>query len=231
MKPLQVVVGGKFACFTRPEMKVERVSYDVMTPSAARGILEAIFWKPAIRYRIQRITPLKPIQFLQLRRAEVKKKATRIYKADWKEGREVKTINVDATDKSKPNKPTVRALRSTLALKDVAYLIEADIDLVRYGKNEHPAKYRDQFRRRVSRGQCYTRPYLGCREFSAWFKPTGEEEPAEGTRPLGRMLFDIRYNAVNKDDNHYDATPHFFFAKLEDGVLHIPQNKYDEIYA
>lgn len=221
--PLSVVVGGEFACFTRPEMKVERVSYDMMTPSAARGILESIFWKPAFHWCVQTITPLEPIQFIQLRRSEVKEKAAVPSKKDWKEGRPIRTINVDAKEKGRPNTPKTRVQRSTLALKDVAYRIEADIELVRYGKQEHPAKYRDQFRRRVERGQCYRRPYLGCREFAAWFRPpTDEDTPVLGDRPLGRMLFDIRYDPVNASNKHYEATPHFFYAELEEGVLHVP---------
>jgi len=229
--PLQVVVGSTFACFTRPEMKVERVSYDVMTPSAARGILESIFWKPAFMWRIQTITPLKPIQHIQLRRSEVKKKAVSPSKKDWMQGREVSTIDVDAKEKSRPNTPSVRALRSTLALKDVAYLIEANVHLVGYGKNEHPAKYRDQFRRRVSRGACFKRPYMGCREFAAWFRPpTDQDTPVLGDRPLGRMLFDIASDAVNAEPPHYEATPHFFHAALDDGVMHIPQAIYQKTH-
>lgn len=227
--PLQVVVGSDFACFTRPELKVERVSYDVMTPSAARGVLESIFWKPAFRWRIQSITPLKPIQHIQLRRSEVKEKASVPTKKDWIEGRPIKTIDVDAKQKSRPNTPKTRALRTTLALKDVAYLIQADVHLVGYGKNEHPAKYRDQFRRRVNRGACFKRPYMGCREFAAWFRaPTEQDTPALGSRPLGRMLFDIEYAEVDATTQHYEATPHFFNASLEDGVLHVPQTLYQK---
>jgi CRISPR-associated protein Cas5d len=220
---IEVVVGGAFACFTRPELKVERVSYDVMTPSAARGVLRSIFWKPAIAYRIVSITPLRPIQFVQLRRSEVEETAVVPTRKDWEQGRPVRTIDVDKKRAGRPNVDKTRALRSTLALKDVAYLIEADFELVRYGKSEHPAKYRDQIRRRIHRGQCYQRPYLGCREFAAWFRPKREEEdkPVLGTRPLGRMLFDIKFEPVREEVKHYEATPHFFFAKLEDGVLHV----------
>jgi CRISPR-associated protein Cas5d len=232
--PLSVVVGSEFACFTRPEMKVERVSYDVMTPSAARGILESIFWKPAFHWRIQSITPLKPIQHVQLRRSEVKDEAVVPSKKTWKEGHPVRTIDVDAKEKSRPNTPKTRVLRTTLALKDVAYRIEANVELVRYGKKEHPAKYRDQFRRRVERGQCYRRPYLGCREFAAWFRPATEDDtPVLGDRPLGRMLFDIRYDPEDASSKHYNATPHFFHAELEDGVLHVPNGEEgtDDLYS
>ena len=237
---ISVVAGGSFACFTRPEMKVERVSYEVMTPSAARGLLEAIFWKPAIAYRIQSITPLKPVRFTSLRRSEVKRKASVPGKTNWKQGKPVKPINVDEMEKSRPGVPAVRTLRSTLALKDVAYRIEADFDLVRYGREEAAqhgregakAKYRDQIRRRIARGQCYRRPYLGCREFAAWFRPpTDDDTPALGTQPLGRMLFDICFDPVDSAVKHYDATPHFFSAELEEGVLHVPQDLYEKTAA
>lgn len=222
--PIDVVVGGEFACFTRPEMKVERVSYDVMTPSAARGILEAIFWKPAIRYRVEAITPLKPVQFIQVRRSEVKKGVERIYKKDWQEGRELTGIDISDTSNT-------RVQRASLLLKDVAYRIQGDIELVRYGRGENRAKYYSQFERRVDRGQCYRRPYLGCREFSAWFRePTDDDVPVLGTRPLGRMLFDLEYEPEDGGPHRYDVTPHFFFAKVEDGVLHVPQEKYDGLF-
>lgn len=180
--PLRVKVWGDWACFTRPEMKVERVSYDVMTPSAARGVLEAIFWRPAIQWRVQRIHVLKPIRRQSILRTEVKSKASPRSAKSWADGGGRYLANDDHTQ------------RHTLALRDVAYLIEADVDLVRYGKNEHPAKYRDQFRRRVARGQCFHRPYLGCREFPAQFaEPDGTEPPIDRTEDLGRMLFDVRY--------------------------------------
>ena len=235
---IRVVAGGPFACFTRPEMKVERVSYEVMTPSAARGLLEAIFWKPAIAYRIQSITPLRPVRFTSLRRSEVKPKASVPSKANWKDGEPTNPIYVDQKKKIKGSiRPTVRTLRSTLALKDVAYLIEADFDLVRYGLDEIEKhgrrgarkKYFRQINDRIERGQCYRRPYLGCREFAAWFRPpTDDDKPALGTQPLGRMLFDIRFDTVDANVKHYDATPHFFSAELEEGVLQVPQELYEE---
>src|SRR6266566_682904 len=131
---VSVKVWGAFACFTRPELKAERVSYPVMTPSAARGVLEAVFWKPEFAWRVREIWVLKEIRRFSVLRNEVNH-------------REWKTMQ-----------------RHTLALRDVAYLIRADI-AVKPGVGEDPAKYRDQFRRRAERGQCYHRPYLGCREF------------------------------------------------------------------
>jgi len=220
-KHLKVKVWGDWACFSRPEMKVERVSYEVMTPSAARGVLEAIFWKPAFQWRIRKIHVLNPIRRMSLRRTEVNSKPS---------------LNRNRSIKNSvtPN----RTRRNTLALRNVAYLIEANVHLVGYGKNEHPAKYRDQFRRRVSRGQCFVRPYLGCREFAARFKePDGEEQTIDRSEDLGRMFFGWRYDEnyamadVDPEEEHIfsdAAEPIFFDARLEDGTLVVP-DKYDEL--
>ncbi|OYT69009.1 MAG: type I-C CRISPR-associated protein Cas5, partial [Armatimonadetes bacterium JP3_11] len=155
---LSVKVWGEMACFTRPEMKVERVSYPVMTPSAARGILEAIYWKPEFEWRVREIRVLKPIRHIALVRNEVKSRIPT---------RNPQPIFVDED----------RTQRYTLALRDVAYIICAKI-VLRPHANKDIAAYRDQFRRRVERGDCYFQPYLGCREFSAYFAPpTGDERP------------------------------------------------------
>lgn len=208
--PVSVKVWGPWACFTRPEMKVERVSYDVMTPSAARGILEAIFWKPEIMWQIQQIKVLHPIRHFSILRTEVNSKAAVKSAKKWAEEGGNYIANDDHTQ------------RHTLALRDVAYVIEADVHLTERGKGSHPAKYRDQFRRRVAKGQCYQRPYLGCREFPAAFaEPDGTETPIKRTDDLGRMLFDLDYTAKKQN------TPVFFSARLEDGVLHVPQHLYD----
>lgn len=208
-----VRVQGEIACFTRPEMKVERVSYDVLTPSAARGLLEAIYWKPEIRWRVQRIHVLKPIRRFSILRTEVKSTANP--KAAQKGERFI------AQDQ--------HTQRHTLALRDVAYLIEADVDPTARGKEDGVVKHRDQFRRRVRRGQSFHRPYLGCREFAACFdEPDGSErvpdELAGRTEVLGRMLFDLDFKG--KDGR---GTPRFFNAELREGVLHVPQHLYDEI--
>jgi CRISPR-associated protein Cas5d len=220
-KNLKVKVWGDWACFSRPEMKVERVSYEVMTPSAARGILEAIFWKPAFQWHVRKIHVLNPIRRMSLRRTEVKSKPSFGRKSS-------------ITDPTPPN----RTRRNTLALRSVAYIIEANVHLVGYGKDEPPAKYRDQFRRRVNRGQCFFRPYLGCREFAARFgEPDGEEETIDRTEDLGRMFFGWRYDenyaSADLDPNEEyvfsdAAEPVFFDARLENGTLNIP-NKYDEL--
>lgn len=201
---LEVKVWGDYACFTRPEMKAERVSYPVMTPSAARGILEAIFWKPEFQWQVREIHVLKPIRFFSILRNEVNSKATTHA-----------SVGPYFADED-------RAQRHTMALKDVAYLIRADVALKPHASGEHPAKYHDQFRRRVTRGQCYYTPYLGCREFSACFGPPGPDDlPIRQTEDLGLMLFDLDYES-SKDRN----IPRFFQARLESGVLRVPPELY-----
>jgi len=195
--PVVVKVWGDYACFTRPEMKVERVSYEVMTPSAARGVLEAIFWKPEFTWRVRAIHVLKPIRHFSILRNEVSVRAS------------PRSNGIDINECHTP--------RHTLGLRDVTYLIEADVE-VAPGVAEDPAKYRDQFRRRVERGQCFHRPYLGCREFAADFgEPDGSERAIALTDELGLMLLDIEYQ---EDGAHI---PHFFNARLEEGVLHVPE--------
>jgi CRISPR-associated protein Cas5d len=206
-EPLEVRVWGPLACFTRPEMKVERVSYTVMTPSAARGILEAIFWKPEFSWRVQEIHVLKSIRYFSILRNEVQRKAS---------ARSDQAFYADED----------RTQRHTLGLRDVAYIIRADV-AVRGHCTDHPAKFRDQFRRRVERGQCYHRPGLGCREFAAEFGPrqpgdTPVSEPAEVD--LGLMLFDLKYRG-----EYGPHEPRFFEARLERGVLRVPQHLYAEV--
>jgi len=211
--PLAIKVWGDFACFTRPEMKVERVTYEVMTPSAARGILEAVFWKPEFQWRVRRIEVLRPIRRISLLRNEVNSLVSERAARGWeRKGEGGYFADLDRTQ------------RHTLALRDVAYVIHADVELVGRGRHEHIAKYRDQFRRRVGRGQCFHRPYLGCREFAAGFdEPDGSEEPIGRSEDLGRMLFDLRYES----DGSGRGMPIFFSAKLEEGVLRIPEGLYD----
>lgn len=206
--PLKIRVWGDYACFTRPEMKVERVSYPVPTPSAARGILEAIFWKPQFSWRIQEIWVLKPIKYFSILRNEVNRKASSTTASIWEQEGGGYFASEDRTQ------------RHTLALKDVDYLIKAKMDV---HVEDHPAKYRDQFRRRVSKGQCFFRPYLGCREFAARFeKPSEDEMPISKTIEIGRMLYDLDYEIDGR------GTPHFFSAELEQGVLHVPPPPWKE---
>lgn len=206
---LAVKVWGPMACFTRPEMKVERVSYDVMTPSAARGVLEAIFWKPEFSWRVHRIDVLRPIRRFSILRNEVKNRAT------------------VRNDPDNPFYADVdRTQRNTLALRDVAYIIHASFLLRQSGRGEHPQKYRAQFLRRIKRGQCYHRPSLGCREFFAYFGEMADNDSSiDLTTDLGRMLFDIRY----EDDRSGRGTPVFFNARIENGTMEVPAELYSQV--
>ncbi len=204
---------GEWACFTRPEMKVERVSYDAMTPSAARGIVEAIYWKPEIRWQIDRITVLKPIQFTSIRRNEVKDKigSGTVAKA-MKDGKGNLAFYVDEGDN--------RQQRATLMLRKVGYIIEAHMEIL--SGPDNIAKHLDQFNRRARKGSCYTRPYLGCREFAANFAllEQGSEVPVVdekliGERDLGWMLHDI--------DFANEMQARFFRAVMHDGVIDVPK--------
>jgi CRISPR-associated protein Cas5d len=203
--PVEVKVWGDFACFTRPEQKIERVSYEVPTPSAARGILEAIFFHKPMQWRVREIAVLSPVRHFSILRNEVKSRMS--------ERSDGLSVTGD------------RSQRHTLGLRNVAYIIRADVWLPpgatdRDGAPINVEKYRDQFRRRVTRGQCFHRPYLGCREFAAHFgDPDGTETPIAVTDTLGRMLFDIEFGA---EENR----PLFFDASLEDGILRIPQEHY-----
>ena len=200
---------GPLAVFTQPALKVERISYPVMTPSAARGLLEAVLWKPAIRWKVERIRVLRPIRFTAFRRNEVNSKAVAPSAAVIRgEG----TVPVLFADQD-------RAQRNTVALSNVDYVIEAHFVLTeRAGPDDNVPKFVDMFRRRVERGQHFHQPYLGCREFAADVMPAdGAPDPIPETRELGRMLWDIEYGS---DGNR----PLFFEARLEDGILHVPTN-------
>lgn len=211
--PLVVKVWGDFACFTRPEMKVERVSYPVMTPSAARGVLEAIFWKPEISWRVAEIQVLKPIRFFSVMRNEVNSIASPQTARVWQRKGGGYFSDED------------RAQRHTLALRDVAYVIKANLVLKAHADAD-PAKYRDQFRRRVARGQHHHIPYLGCREFAANFGvPEPTDQPLSLDMELGLMLFDLMY-VQNDAKKGIRAKPIFFQARLDSGVLHVPQELY-----
>jgi len=215
--PLSLKVWGDFACFTRPEMKAERASYPVPTPSAARGILEAVFWKPQFSWRVQEIWILKPIRFLSILRNEVNSVASdRVARAWEKSGG-----GFYAADD--------RAQRNSFILRDVAYVIIADV-AVRPGVDENPAKFRDQFRRRVNRGQFHYCPYLGCREFAAAFSPPGPDDHplSDLNDEIGRMLFDLTYSH-DKNGLGIGGEPLFFDAGLENGILRVPQELYEKV--
>ena len=209
--PVELKVWGDFACFTRPELKVERVSYEIMTPSAARGILEAVFWKPEFSWQIREIRVLKPVRFFSIRRNEVNGRAA------------LRTVQQWADTGGHYFADEYRAQRHTLALRDVAYLIAAQAAL-KPGVHYDPAKYRDQFRRRAQHGQCHSMPYLGCREFAANFElPDGSERPIDRSADLGRMLFDLDYAA----DGSGRGKPRFFAARLDRGILRVPPSLYE----
>ena len=184
---IRLLIRGRNACFTRPEMKVERVSYDVITPSAARGILEAIHWKPAIRWVVDRIHVLQPIQFHTIRRNEVASKipASKARSAMNAGDLEGLVLSVDED----------RQQRAMLCLVDVAYGIEAHFEMTsRAGPADNPGKHADMFRRRAMKGQCFHQPCLGVREFPADFELVEDFPPAIAEdRDLGWMLHDIDY--------------------------------------
>jgi CRISPR-associated protein Cas5d len=218
---VKLLVRGDRACFTRPEMKVERVSYDVMTPSAARGILEAIHWKPAIRWVIDRIHVLKPIRFQSIRRNEVGSKVPAgSARAAMKRGDLDGLALVVDQD---------RQQRASTVLVNVEYLVEAHFVLTdRAGPDDNEGKHLDIFNRRAARGQCFHQPCLGTREFAAAFEllppdaamPQPNDRIADlgfgHPRDLGIMLWDI--------DHQADGRPSMFFrASLRDGVLEVPQ--------
>ena len=211
---IRLLVWGERACFTRPEMKVERVSYDVITPSAARGILEAIHWKPAIRWSVDRIQVLKPIRFESLRRNEVggKLSPASVGKA-MKAGRTEGLITFVDED---------RQQRAATILRDVAYVIEAHFELTeKADASDSVGKHLDIFNRRARKGQYFHSPCMGVREFPANFQllEPGVAEPVaddalQGERDLGWMLHDI--------DFADDMTPHFFRAQMLDGLIEVP---------
>lgn len=204
-------VWGDNACFTRPEMKVERISYDVMTPSAARGIIEAIFWKPAIVWRIEEIDVLNPIRWESVRRNEVgevisAQSATRVMTC----GQGKLGLNIEDH----------RQQRAAILLRDVAYIIHAYFELTaKAGETENVTKFQEIFLRRAGKGQCFHRPYLGCREFPAHFALVKKGKPLppllNETRDLGWMLLDLDYSGK-------ETKACFFRAKLEAGRIKVP---------
>jgi CRISPR-associated protein Cas5d len=238
MKGFCLEVSGDYACFTRPEMKVERVSYDVITPSAARGIFTAIFWKPAINWRITKIEVLNPIRWANIRRNEVSAVAS------------PKSDGILIED--------VRQQRAGLILRDVRYRLWAEFDFIPLEKrsksinptpewisddeenmlysqmvarpDESEAKYAAIFDRRASKGQYFMHPYLGCREFSCkeirLVKDVNQESvhPIAETRDLGFMLYDMDFS------NPKDIKPMFYRPKMENGVIRVPHPNSEEVF-
>jgi CRISPR-associated protein Cas5d len=205
-------IAGARACFTRPEMKAERVSYDVITPSAARGIIEAIHWKPAIRWIIDKIHVLKPIRFESIRRNEV---GSKISEANVK-----KAINAGRLDGLPLYVDEDRQQRAATILKNVAYVIEAHFELThKAGDDDSEAKHLEMFKRRAANGQCFHQPCLGTREFPAEFAliegeaPDSELPPDQRNKELGWMLYDIDF------DN--DRLPMFYRPTMVEGVINV----------
>ncbi|MBC8438757.1 MAG: type I-C CRISPR-associated protein Cas5 [Deltaproteobacteria bacterium] len=225
MKGFCLEVSGPYACFTRPEMKVERVSYDVITPSAARAIFDAILWKPAIFWQIKRIELLSPIRWISVRRNEV----------GTVESIQKKQIFIDDGKN--------RQQRAGLFLRDVKYRLFAEFDFIppetrckvfnpvpeylqdreeqeTMRKDETPAKYAAMFERRAKKGQCFNQPYLGCREFSAHFRLvnplTDPAIPVSENRDLGWMLYDLDFS------DPADIKPLFFRPEIKNGVISVP---------
>ncbi len=210
--PQRVHISGQLALFTRPEMKVERVSYEVMTPSAARGILEAILWKPQMRWLIDRITVLKPIRFMAVKRNEVASKVPSTAASWARQGRPAADFFADDD----------RQQRNAIVLRDVAYVVEARIELTtRAESGDSCRKYEEMFTRRLRKGQRFQQPYLGCREFAAEVRPaTAADKPDPELlgheRLLGWMLNDLVYEGAAP------VRPCFFEAVMKDGVIEVP---------
>lgn len=207
---IRVEVWGEYACFTRPEMKAERVSYDMMTPSAARGILEAVYWHPGLVWRIDRIHVLSPIRFTNIRRNEVKSVVQKQNVLSVMNGAQKDLYIATAQDIQQ---------RAAMVLRDVHYVIEAHFELTDQATpGDNAGKFQDIMKRRLEKGQCYHQPYLGTREFPAKFR---RYEPASvptecslwGERDLGYMLYDMDYSDPG------NIQPMFFRAVLKNGVL------------
>lgn len=220
---IKLHIWGDYACFTRPEMKVERVSYDVITPSAARGILEAIHWKPAIRWAVDRIHVLKPIRFESIRRNELgncKISASKVSGAMKRNTTQDLYFLIDDGDN--------RQQRATTLLRDVGYVIEAHFELTdKAGADDSVGKHLDIFNRRARKGQYFQQPCLGNREFPAYFTLIESDDPfpvsalAGESKDLGWMLHDIDFA------NH--ATPHFFRAIMNNGIIDVPPFNASEV--
>ena len=206
---IQLEVWGPYALFSRPELKVEKVSYDVPTPSAARGIVEAVYFHPGLRWYIDRIYVLNPISFTSIRRNEVLSKIS---------ARNVRQTAQGGRQELYLAAPQEIVQRSSLLLQDVHYVIEAHFEMTsKAAPSDNPGKFQDIVTRRMEKGQCYTTPYLGCREFSASFRrwAGGPIKTIKETRDLGLMLYDFDYT------DPQNITPTYFRAKLENGILNV----------
>lgn len=204
---IQLEVWGPYALCSRPELKVERVSYDVLTPSAARGIVEAVYFHPGLRWHIDKIYVLNPIRFVSVRRNEVASKIS---------GRNARQAAQGGGQPLFLATSQEIVQRASLLLQDVHYVIEAHFEMTdKAAPSDNPGKFQDIVTRRMERGQCFHTPYFGCREFPAAFQrwPGGPIPTIEETRDLGLMLYDFDYT------DPQNITPTYFRAKLEHGVL------------
>ena len=216
---ISLEVWGDYACFTRPELKTERVSYDIMTPSAARGLLESVYWHPGMRWVIDRIHVCAPIRFTNLRRNEVKSTIS---------ARSARTVMERGKGELYLTTSQDIQQRAAMLLRDVRYVIDAHFDITDQATDsDNAGKFQDIIKRRIRRGQFYSQPYFGCREFPAQFKaceamPSCPEE-LKGVRDLGYMLWDLDYSDPE------NITPLFFRAALQDGVLEVPDRNSGEV--
>lgn len=206
---IQLEVWGPYALFSRPEMHVERVSYEVPTPSAARGLVEAVYYHPGLQWHIRRVYVLNPIRFTNIRRNEVKSKvlASDVYSAMQGSGRPLSIVTSQQI-----------AQRASMLLQDVHYVIEAEFTMTgRAAPSDNPGKFQDIVTRRMAKGQCYHAPYFGCREFPAHFRawPGGPIPTIQESRDLGFMLYDFDYSDPK------NITPLYFHAKMENGVINV----------
>lgn len=214
-----IEVWGDYACFSRPEMKVERVSYDVITPSAARGLLEAIYWHPGMQWIIDRIRVCAPIRFTNIRRNEVK---------DTISARKVGTVMEKGVGELYLATPESIQQRAAMVLRDVRYVIEAHFEMTeKAAPGDNPGKFQDIMRRRLAKGQFYHQPCFGVREFPAHFQACAEIPPCpeelRGEKDLGWMLLDMDYS------DSENISPMFFRAVLRNGVLEVPNRDGQEV--
>lgn len=214
---VKVEVWGDYACFSRPELKTERMSYDVMTPSAARGLLEAIYWHPGLRWVIDRIYVMQPIRFTGIRRNEVKSKISADNVRSAMSGGKQEVYLCASEDIQQ---------RAATVLQDVRYVIEAHFVMTdQAAPSDNAGKFCDIMRRRLEKGQCYHQPCFGVREFPAQFRlwPGGEIPTTGETRDMGLILYDMDYSDLR------NITPMFFRAALENGVLNVPAPESPEV--
>ena len=207
---VKVKVWGEYALFSRPEMKVERCSYDVITPSAARGILEAIYWHPGMKWVIYKIYVQKPVQFTSIRRNEVKSKIS---------SNNVLPVYNGADKPLYISTKSDIVQRASLLLRDVSYVIEAHFEMTEKAvESDNPGKFKDIIMRRLKRGECYHTPYFGCREFPANFclcEDDKIETAYSGEKDLGFMFYDMDFSDLD------NIQPMFFRALMKDGVINL----------